>query len=290
MELDEKFSYKSFVPSKATVGRIGAGGALGATGVLGPIRDVTDTPDRTDKKDWLGVPNKEYGGVDMFADFATMVPGVGIPAAIYSGGRSWQRGDKLDAVLDYASAVPGFGTAIKGAKLLGKGSNLWGAVKGAFKGPENAIERVGNKATHVITGAEFGDIGHGMYQGTKENKEKIEKLKQSGDWDRVTPESKKKLEDLSTMKGQLKSLGSEYGSQIYKDVLKPAGEAISKTSIISSAGAATPEKGSLSSLKPKSGKGDLPAPLTTLQQPKKSKPSIEVYGGPTSSSPGKKLY
>lgn len=301
LELDEGRRLNSL--GKAA-GVVGAGGAVGATGVLGSVRDKLDTPDRTEKKDWFGVPNQQYGGVDAVADFASMWPGLGIPASLYSAYRSAQRGDTTDMYLDLASAIPGVGTIIKGYKnvqhlprlarfatKLGdpstwKAAKVWGSTTPARAKVGGAIENVGSRATQAITGAEFGDLGHELYKSSKEYKDIMDKSKQSGEWNTWEPESQKEYEKMSTMTGQLKNIGSEYGSQLNKDVLQPAKETLKNLSLVSPAGAATPEKTSLPK-RGESGKGDLPMPLDVLQKKKPKGPSIEVFGGPTSSAPGK---
>lgn len=159
LELDEKLLPR--------LGVLGAAGAAGGVGALQEPRNVTnkykDTSEQEKalkgQKDLFGVPNERYGGVDMVTDFTSMVPGpIGTASALYSAKRSFDRGDYVDTALNLASAIPGVGTVLKGAKFLGKGTVAAG----------KALQKGGTVASDVATGVQLGDI---PYQVNKVSKE-----------------------------------------------------------------------------------------------------------------------
>ena len=211
LELDEKF-----VGRAATVG---AAGAVGYGGVLDKPKQMFNKYKSSEEqekalkgqKDFLGVPNERYGGVDTALDFTTMVPGpIGTASAIYSTKRAYDRGDYVDAGLNAVSAIPLLGTVIKGAKFLGKGAAALG----------KSIQKGGTVASDVATGVQLGDIPHIV--------------------DKMSKETGTSKTDL------YKDIGNTLYSDIKTDVVDPVMKKIKK-------------------------------------------PAIEVFGGPTSSAPGKKL-
>jgi hypothetical protein len=322
MELDEKFSYKSLIPTKKGVAAFGAGATLGGLGAMEKSQRAMDSQTQVDQ---FEAPNPEKSafaktldkwnplydpeaakagpsGTDYALDALQWAPNPIISGAAGASAvvRDLRRGDYTDAVSDFVGMVPGTKFASWGiSKLGGALSKVPGMVfsgkKVAKAGEKLGASRLSNPkvggyrdtAATVASGLEVGDFGRKI----KQTVDQIQGAKESGAWDQLDQQTKNELEPYSTIGGTLKQTGKKYIQDIKKDVVDPL-----VGNFVSSAGAATPDKKlsgktdlPQSVAQKMSGKSDLPAPLTNLQQPKKLKP-IEVYGGPTSSSPGKKLY
>ena len=209
LELDEKFLRRA-----ATAGTAGVAGYAGALETPRKTLDKYKSVEDQEKAlkgqtDPFGIPNERYSGVDVALDIASMSPIGGFVPALYSAKRSFDRGDYTDTALNLASAIPGVGTLIKGAKFLGKGAVAAG----------KSLQKGGTVASDVASGVQLGDI---PYQADMASK--------------------------------------EYGmnrTDVYKDMANNLYSDIKK---------------------------DVVEPVT-----RKVKSAIEVYGGPTSSSSGKKL-
>jgi hypothetical protein len=322
MELDEKFSYKSLIPTKKGVAAFGAGATLGGLGAMEKSQRAMDSQTQVDQ---FEAPNPEKSafaktldkwnplydpeaakagpsGTDYALDALQWAPNPIISGAAGASAvvRDLRRGDYTDAVSDFVGMVPGTKFASWGiSKLGGALSKVPGMVSSGKKvakaGEKLGASRLSNPkvggyrdtAATVASGLEVGDFGRKI----KQTVDQIQGAKESGAWDQLDQQTKNELEPYSTIGGTLKQTGKKYIQDIKKDVVDPL-----VGNFVSSAGAATPDKKlsgktdlPQSVAQKMSGKSDLPAPLTNLQQPKKLKP-IEVYGGPTSSSPGKKLY
>lgn len=148
LEIDERFLGRA--AAVGTAGVAGYGGALEKPKeLLNKYKSVEDQEKALKgQKDFLGIPNERYGGIDTVLDLTSMLPFAGTPSALYSAKRSFDRGDYVDTALNLASAIPGVGTGIKAAKFLGKGVTAAG----------KAIQKGGTVASDVASGVQLGDI------------------------------------------------------------------------------------------------------------------------------------
>ena len=231
------------------VASVGLGGAIGGAGYKAGAEKTVDKPDRSEKKDLMGLSNKEYGGVDVALDLASMAPFIGTPAALASAARSFQRGDYVDTGLDLVSAIPGLGTLIKGvkmgkkygriAKMVGKpkldklASRVIGKETPARAAVGVPVHKAGIGASDVATGAQLGDIGYKINQAAGQTKSEFEKLQKDPKWKKLSPEVQKNVSDAyskqSTFTGVASDVAKSMGSDLKRDIYNPIKSRVKKT-------------------------------------------------------------
>lgn len=226
---------------------------------------------------------------DTALDIGSMVPVVGaVPSAINAARRA-ARGDYADALVDVAGMVPfakWLTTPMKYGGKIAKSAGLMTKLANAPAGPRGlgVIPRVAD------------DVVGGKYSATAGKL-----LPQGGKFDRALDSFERNV--TSPANAFQLGKGVDEFQQAFTD--KPI-KSYTADALRSGANALVPPaqsselkkdekpglpkadaKGDLQTTAP--GKGDLPMPLPDLERKKQKGPSIEIYGGPTSSAAGKRL-